>query len=332
MSSRLPTTAVPSHYSLSYHSLNLLSPPYQFFGSVKISLAISPKQSELTFHCLDLNISAAKVSGGAFPLAAEKISYDVANQSCTLTFGEELPAETTLELSFEGRLNDQMHGLYRSSYTSPAGETRLMATTQFEATDARRAFPCWDEPAFKATFELSAAVPLIGGREMAAVSNTPVASARTSAGGLDRVYEFERTPRMSTYLLALVVGEFDCIATTSAKTKIRTTVYTMPGKAPKAAFCLSTATAALDFFNDFYEVPYPLPKSDLLAIPDFAAGAMENWGCVTYREAKILIDAGTSLQMRKGIARTVCHELAHMWFGNLATMEWWDGLFLNEVG
>jgi len=203
---------------------------------------------------------------------------------------------------------------------------------QFEATDARRAFPCWDEPAFKATFQLVATIPLVNERNMLAVSNTPVTETTEFLhdGGRYKTYTFAPTPKMSTYLLALVVGEFDVVSAFSDKNQIQTSVYTMPGKGSKGKFCLSTALEALDFFIDFYGVKYPLPKSDLLAIPDFAAGAMENWGCVTYREAKILTDVGTSLQMKKGIARTVCHELAHQWFGNLTTMEWWDGLFLNE--
>jgi aminopeptidase N len=233
-----------------------------------------------------------------------------------------------------------MHGFYRSSYKSLDDEDRIMATTQFEATDARRAFPCWDEPSFKATYSVTLHVPVISGRSIVALSNTPTesltetldGSANNSANNSakTKVYTFSKTPLMSTYLLAFVVGEFDAISHTSTTTKIATSVLTMPGKGHQGAFCLTTASAALDFLNDYYGVDYPLTKSDLVAIPDFAAGAMENWGLVTYREAKILTDKGTSLSMKKGIARTVCHELAHMWFGNLATMEWWDGLFLNE--
>ena len=143
-------------------------------------------------------------------------------------------------------------------------------------------------------------------------------------------YHFQATPKMSTYLAALVVGEFDVTSMYSPRTSIQTSVYTMPGKAEQGKFCLSTASTCLDFLESTYGIKYPLPKSDLLAIPDFAAGAMENWGCVTYREAKILTGSGTSLAMKKGIARTVCHELAHQWFGNLTTMEWWNALFLNE--
>lgn len=163
----------------------------------------------------------------------------------------------------------------------------------------------------KATFQLTCSIPQTPGFEAVAISNTPVSSTSTYLLGSSkwRKYIFETTPKMSTYLAALVIGEFDVVSKTSPKTSIQTSVYTVPGKGSQGVFCLDTAGRALDFLEATYGVKYPLTKSDLLAIPDFAAGAMENWGCVTYREAKILTDTGTSLEMRKGIARTVCHEV-----------------------
>ena len=242
-----------------------------------------------------------------------------------------------INIIFSGILNDQMRGLYRSTYIGLDGRSYTMATTQFEATDARRAFPCFDEPSHKATFQLVVTIPA----HLQCISNTPlesihttIVSAHNSANKdniLLKTITYQKTPKMSTYLLALVVGEFDAVSTTSPTTAIQTTVYTIPGKAHQGKFCLETATKCLDLYQDLFQIPYPLIKSDLLAIPDFAAGAMENWGCVTYREAKILVKEGsTSESMRRGIARTVCHELAHQWFGNLVTMEFWTQLWLNE--
>ncbi|CAN0238386.1 unnamed protein product [Scytosiphon promiscuus] len=209
-----------------------------------------------------------------------------------------------------------------------------MAVTQFEATDARRAFPCWDEPAIKARFELEVLAPL----DRRVVSNTPVMMSNEETVVLPsgrkerrRRWRFAETPVMSTYLLALVVGEFDFVSAYNAS-GVLTTVYTPVGKAEQGRFALHVASKALEYYAEtVFKVPYPLQKSDLLAIPDFAAGAMENWGCVTYREARLLVhEATSSTSTKKAIARTVCHELAHQWFGNLVTMEWWDALWLNE--
>jgi aminopeptidase N len=243
----------------------------------------------------------------------EEFLYNVRQQTCTIKFAKpstlnsflaKLPiirpgTSYQLELTFAGVLNDQMCGLYRSTYTSMDGETECtMASTHFEATSARRAFPCFDEPALKATFQLTATVPLQSpqtGRPLRCISNTPIAEEHTrverneegSVPTILKTYKFDITPKMSSYLVALVVGEFDSICATSAKTGIRTTIYTVPGKAHMAQFCLEVASKCLDLFSDLFDVPYPLQKSDLIAIPDFAAGAMENWGCVTYREAKV---------------------------------------------
>mmetsp|Transcript_20082 Transcript_20082/g.42041 ORF Transcript_20082/g.42041 Transcript_20082/m.42041 type:complete len:860 (-) Transcript_20082:2-2581(-) len=340
MSCRLPTTVTPNHYDLTYNSINL-SPPYSFSGVVKISIQVSKdapnNMNSITLHCLEIAISEATLSSSSStPTHATSINYSPSNETCTLVFPTPInPSTSLLTVTFTGVLNDQMRGLYRSTYKGQDGEIKTMACTQFEATDARRAFPCWDEPSFKSTFRLTCKISQTPTFNPIAISNTTIVSSITNheRGGSEKstTYKFEVTPVMSTYLLALVIGEFDQVGKNSEKTKIRTTVYTAPGKGMQGVFCLETACRALDFLEDTYGVPYPLPKSDLLAIPDFAAGAMENWGCVTYREAKILTsETGTSLAMRKGIARTVCHELAHQWFGNLTTMEWWNALFLNE--
>ena len=289
-------------------------------------------------------------------------SLDEAATTVTFDFGEALPVgEATLVISkFVGVLNNQMAGFYRSTYTNAAGESKLMASTQvrvrsparclpadpavtpsamsqllpyhsivltplllvplqFESIDARRCFPCWDEPRRKATFEVTLTVP----RHMTALSNMP--SRRNRDNGPEAgtaTTAFMISPRMSTYLLAFVVGEFGHVAALSTN-GVLVTVYTPPTKPELGEFALQCAVAALDRYDELFGHPYPLPKSDMVAIPEFAAGAMENWGLVTYREVDLLVDsASASSRQLQRVAETVIHELAHQWFGNLVTMEW----------
>ena len=233
--------------------------------------------------------------------------------------------KASLALVFKGCLNDKMAGFYRSKYTSQDGEERYMAVTQFEATDARRAFPCWDEPARKATFSVEMVVP--DGRK--ALSNMPVVSSEELAAGGTTVV-FDKTPIMSTYLLAFVVGEFEKI-TDKTESGVEVNVWTPMGLTAEGEFPMMVACKTLDYFTKFFDEAYPLPKMDMIAISDFAAGAMENWGLVTYRSTLLLYnEARTSLVDKQRIAYVVCHELAHQWFGNLVTMEWWTHLWLNE--
>ncbi|KAG8140073.1 hypothetical protein E2320_002801 [Naja naja] len=227
----------------------------------------------------------------------------------------------TLKIDFVGELNDKMKGFYRSKYITSSGDTRFAAVTQFEATDARRAFPCWDEPAIKATFDISLVVP----KDRNITDRMPYPDDENLVE-----VKFARTPVMSTYLVAFVVGEYDFVETrTTDGVLIR--VYTPVGKAEQGKFALEVAAKTLPFYKDYFNVPYPLPKIDLIAIADFAAGAMENWGLVTYRETALLIDPKNSCSSsRQWVALVVGHELAHQWFGNLVTMEWWTHLWLNE--
>uniref|UniRef100_J3MWV4 Aminopeptidase n=2 Tax=Oryza brachyantha TaxID=4533 RepID=J3MWV4_ORYBR len=241
-----------------------------------------------------------------------------------LEFGGELPVgEGVLGMNFDGTLNDQMRGFYRSKYEYK-GETKNMAVTQFESVDARRCFPCWDEPSFKAKFKLTLEVPT----ELVALSNMPIAN-ETIAGPIKTV-EYEESPLMSTYLVVIVVGLFDYIeGVTSEGNKVR--VYTQVGKSNQGKFALDVGVKSLNLYKEFFDTPYPLPKLDMVAIPDFTNGAMENYGLVTYREIYLLFDEkSSSAATKQNVAITVAHELAHQWFGNLVTMEWWTHLWLNE--
>lgn len=342
---RLPVTVVPRHYDLKYTKIDL--DRHVFDGALTMVATVPSKtdRKSLLLHCLELQIMSCSVISEEAPEEAKvwagiEYRYNISQQTVEIFFdnfpGWEKDGSYKINIMFSGILNDQMRGLYRSTYLGLDGRSHTMATTQFEATDARRAFPCFDEPSHKATFQLVVTIPA----HLQCISNTPPESIHTSVVTARKnkdtnvqlkTITFQKTPKMSTYLLALVVGEFDAVSTTSPTTSIQTTVYTIPGKAHQGTFCLETASKCLDLYQDLFHIPYPLIKSDLLAIPDFAAGAMENWGCVTYREAKILVkDGSTSESMRRGIARTVCHELAHQWFGNLVTMEFWTQLWLNE--
>ena len=300
---------------------------FTFHGSVDIQFDVAPPQKDskersITLHAKELCFSQANIVGGA---AATEIHVNLKATTVTFLFDEDLPSQPfTLRIQFTGFLNNQMAGFYRSSYTNIHGETKTMASTQFESLDARRCFPCVDEPASKAVFRVALTIP----NHLQCLSNMPVA--RTESLGTTRKVSFLDTPKMSTYLLAMVVGEFDCVQTQTTH-GVLVSVYTPPGQSQNGSFALETAARALDVYDDFFGVPYPLPKLDMVAIPEFAAGAMENWGLVTYRQVDLLIDAHkASKAQQQRVAIVVTHELAHQWFGNLVTMQWWDDLWLNE--
>ena len=223
-----------------------------------------------------------------------------------------------------------MAGFYRSSYKDPDGSTKYIATTQMEATDARRAFPCFDEPALKATYTIT----LIADEGLTCLSNMDVASEKIVGskitGGKRKAVTFNKTPLMSTYLLAFIVGELRCIETSNFRVPIR--VFATPASnVEHGRFSLELAAKTLDFYEKTFDSKFPLPKMDMVAIPDFAAGAMENWGLITYRVVDLLLDEkATGAATKQRIAEVVQHELAHQWFGNLVTMDFWDGLWLNE--
>ncbi len=235
------------------------------------------------------------------------------------------PGSWTLRIKFRGILNDKLHGFYRSQYTDAAGKSHTVATTQFEATDARRAIPCWDEPALKAVF----GVTLVIDGDLTALSNAGIKTERKLAGGKKEIV-FKDTIRMSTYLLAFIIGEFEATAPVDAGTPLR--VVHVPGKRALTGWAEQIGAFSLKFFADYYGIPYPGDKLDLIAIPDFAAGAMENLGAITFRETALLADEHTASRAElERVADVVSHENAHMWFGDLVTMRWWNGIWLNEA-
>jgi len=252
-----------------------------------------------------------------------KLTPDVKHETLTIKSSLKISGEIKICIEFTGELNDRLLGFYRSKYKDTSGKTKYIATTQFEAADARRAFPCWDEPAVKATFDVS----LLVDKKFTAISNMPEKHKKNY--GLKTLVIFERTPIMSTYLLYLGVGEFEFLETKLRNIKIR--VVTTRGNKKKAKLSLDLTKKFLAEYERYFGIKYPLPKLDMLAIPDFAAGAMENWGAITFRETILLYDPKTSsTRTKQYIAEVISHELAHQWFGNLVTMKWWNDLWLNE--
>jgi puromycin-sensitive aminopeptidase len=320
---RLPRTVVPSRYDIRLEpDLTTLT----FRGEETIAVAVAEPVSEIVVNAVELAVDAAVATDARGREQRAAVTLDETAERCRLTFAEPLATGAgRLRLAFRGTLNDKLRGFYRSVYKDPAGVTRTMAATQFEATDARRAFPCWDEPAFKAVFNVTLAID----PALTAVSNTRVAS--ETREGDRKVVRFADTISMSTYLVAFVVGELEHTEP-SRVGPTPLSVWCVPGKRRLAAFGQEIGVASLRYFEDYYGLPYPGDKLDLLAIPDFAAGAMENLGAITFRETALLVDehAASHAELQR-IADVVAHENAHMWFGDLVTMSWWNGIWLNEA-
>jgi puromycin-sensitive aminopeptidase len=323
---RLPTSVVPTAYRIR------LEPDLdaaRFAGTVEIDVELLEAASEVTLNAVALEVAAASVRADGGAELAGAIALDEEHDRVTVRFATELPVGPhTLSLTFNGYLNDLLVGFYRSSYTDDAGESRTIATTQFEATDARRAFPCFDEPAFKATFEVTLVVP----DGLSAFSNSPILTETVLEDGRREVV-FGRTMKMSTYLVASVVGPFESTPPVDVD-GVPLAVVTPRGRGGEdlTSFALEVGAFALRFFTEYFGIPYPGDKVDLVAVPDFAYGAMENLGCVTFRETALLVDplkASQNEQVR--VAMVIAHELAHMWFGDLVTMAWWEGIWLNEA-
>ncbi|KAL3958106.1 hypothetical protein ACCO45_008684 [Purpureocillium lilacinum] len=309
----LPANVIPRHYDLT------LEPNFEkltYEGTVVIDVDVVEDSSSIAVNTLELDIHSAKVSaGGQTVSSSPKVSYNEDTQTSTFGFDGSLAKGTKaqLEITFTGQLNDKMAGFYRSTYKRDDGSEGILATTQMEATDARRAFPCFDEPSLKAKFT----VTLIADKALTCLSN------------MDAV-RFNTSPLMSTYLLAFIVGELNYVESLDFRVPVR--VYAPPGQdIEHGRFALDLAVRTLKFYEKVFGIDFPLPKMDQVAIPDFAAGAMENWGLITYRVVDLLLDEKTSgAATKERLAEVVQHELAHQWFGNLVTMDWWEGLWLNE--
>ncbi len=324
MNVRLPKHIKPERYRL------FIKPDlkgFVFEGEETIYLTIAKPVNEITLHAKELKILEAVLRMKNYELRIKNrdIRYNEHNQTVTFKFRQTVKVgKGELFIKFSGVLNDKMRGFYRSQYNHQNKQKHL-ATTQFEATDARRAFPCFDEPASKAVFDVSVMVS----KNLSVVSNTIESEVKEHNSGYKTV-KFAPTPKMSTYLLAFIVGELEFI---EGKTKdgVLVRIFTTPGKKHQAKFALNTAIRSLEFYNSYFDIPYPLPVLDLIAIPDFNSAAMENWGAITYRESALLVDEkNSSLSSKQWVAIVIAHEIAHQWFGNLVTMEWWTHLWLNE--
>ena len=320
---RLPGHVRPIRYDL---RLDPDLATLTFTGEETVTVDVREATSEIVLNAVELSISEATIVKEGSESLRGRIELEEATERCRLTFPTRLSLGTwRLRLRFAGLLNDKLRGFYRSTFQDAEGRTQTLAATQFEATDARRAFPCWDEPDFKAVFRST----LVIDPALTAVSNTSIESERLEGGR--KIVQFRETIRMSTYLVAFVVGRIEATAPVPVgRTPLR--IWAVPGKRHLTPFGLEIASFSLRLFEEYYGLPYPGDKLDLLAIPDFASGAMENLGAITFRETALLVDpkAATHAELER-IADVVAHENAHMWFGDLVTMSWWNGLWLNEA-
>ncbi|KAH9843290.1 aminopeptidase 2 [Teratosphaeria destructans] len=347
----LPDTVKPVHYSLSLFDL-AIGHPWTYRGRVKVELHIKTPVKAITVNTRELVVHTAQVISDGSSYNATDIKYEVDKQHCTFEFDHVLPVTadqtSSLHLTYEGTMNNHMAGFYRSTYDAPkeAGsdhsddsgdgdgddtEERVMLSTQFQPSDARRAFPCFDEPNLKSTFDFEIEIP----DDLTALSNmTECSTIRQSHNFGHKVVKFQRSPLMSTYLLAWAVGDFEFIERRMVQQSGKTLsirLYTTQGLSARGAFAIDVAQRAVEYYSRIFGVEYPLPKLDLLAVHEVSDDAMENWGLLTFQTTALLFDEKLSdPSNRNHIAYIVAHELAHQWFGNLVTMDWWDELWLNE--
>ncbi|XP_037789937.1 endoplasmic reticulum aminopeptidase 1-like [Penaeus monodon] len=346
---RLPTHVRPLHYDLSLHP-NLTSRYVK--GELTIKLTAIEETQQIVIHGHELNVTSYKLHNKyEKPIGISKFLEYPAHQQLYLKLDEILRrgSNYTLRLSYEFTLKEGLEGFYLSSYKTASGEKRYIATTHFEPTAARAAFPCFDEPQLKAKFHLG----IYREPHQFTLFNMPLQTS-VKAEDSELVYvvlpiflppnmsvyhffehsrfhdQFQESVEMSTYLVAFVVCDYDHV-TNKTSNNVSVSVYAPPMMISQASYALRMATQILDFYETFFGVPYPLPKQDLIAIPDFGAGAMENWGLITYRETALMFDPNhTSSRAQQRVTVVIAHELAHQWFGNLVTMAWWSDLWLNE--
>lgn len=314
----LGDTIVPSHYAIHFEPDIKTS---TFYGTETIEVYIPKPTRIVTLHAKELNVTAA-----SFIQNKKNVPFSITlnkeKEQLILALFQPLQGKAQLYLKFQGFHNEKMYGFYKSKYTLN-GKEQTIFTTQFEPANARAAFPCIDEPSSKATFDVSLSIS----QNLTAISNMPLKKEKSLPKNKKQVF-FQTTPRMSTYLLYIGIGNFKSVST--KHNTITINIYTTPEKINYAALPLYYTKTFLAFFEEYFQIKYPLPKLDIIAIPDFASGAMENWGAITFREIALLGNENTSVAIKQNIAVTIAHELAHQWFGNLVTMNWWDDLWLNE--
>ena len=320
---RLPRTVLPNHYALELEP-DLAQSSFQ--GQVIIDLEVVEETDTIVLNAAELSIKDVQVEQGAL-VQASSISFDEDLERATFAFPVVLqPGPAKLLCSFTGTLNDKLRGFYRSTWTDEEGAEKVIATTQFESTNARRAFPCFDEPDLKASFGVTLRVD----RSLMAISCGELVSSTDLADGR-REDRFADTMVMSTYLVAFIVGELEATEAVDVD-GVPLRIVHVPGKGDLTQFALEAGEFSLRWLVEYYDIPYPAGKLDLVAVPDFAFGAMENLGCVTFRETLLLADPQRSTQTEMTrIVDVIAHEIAHMWFGNLVTMDWWNGIWLKEA-
>ncbi len=322
---RLPRSATPSRYALEVETDLEAS---RFRGALDVEITIHEPTSRIVLNAVGLEVGPAWItSTSGERVDAERLELDDEAERLTVHLPTEVgPGEHVLHMGFAGRLNDKLLGYYRSTYRDEDGTEHVIGTTHFEPTDARRAFPCWDEPDLKAVF----AITLVADEGLAILANAPEVAREPAGNGRVRV-RFADTMPMSTYLVAYCVGRLELTEPIDVD-GVPLRIAHVPGKGHLTPFALEVGAFALRFFSQYYGIPYPDRKVDFIALPDFAAGAMENLGLITYRETYVLIDPERSTQAEcEAVTGVIAHELAHMWFGDLVTMRWWNGLWLNEA-
>ncbi len=320
----LPKTVVPRHYAV-YLRPNLEK--FTTYGSEVVEIEVLKPVKEIVLNAADTIISSATLRDPNAAVEHEialKPKLNLEKQTVALKSSREIrPGKYRLSLEFKGQMGEQAQGLFYVKYAAPSGK-KVMLGTQMEPTDARRMFPCWDEPVYRASFELTVVVP----EKNKTISNMPIEREKKLDGGLKEV-KFARTPPMPSYLVAFVSGELEELKDEAEGVKLR--VITTEGKKEQGRYALEAAKKLLPYYNQYFGIKYPLPKLDLIAIPGGFSGAMENWGAITFNESVLLFDPKTSSQQTKrDIFVTVAHEMAHQWFGNLVTVAWWNNLWLNE--
>jgi aminopeptidase N len=314
---RLPGTVIPDHYTLWFEP-DLAKETFR--GRESIRVTVTEPTTSITLHAAEITFGEVTITAGGRTQTA-KVTVDAKSETATLTVPDRLAeGQATIQISYNGILNDQLRGFYISKANG-----RKYAVSQMEATDARRAFPSFDEPIYKATYDISMTVP-VGDT---AISNGKVTSDTPGPQPGTHTLTFARTPKMSSYLVALITGDFVCREGASEGIPIR--ICSTPDKRDLTGFALEAATQQLKFYNQYFGIKYPFGKLDIIGVPDFSAGAMENIGAITFRERLLLIDPATaSISARKNVAGIISHEIAHQWFGDLVTMKWWDDIWLNE--